>query len=81
MTLAGPRVIEAMAEDNPPLRPLAQRTATGSPSRAVLLQGGLALLFVLTDSFEGILTYASCTLNLFMVLAVVGVILLRRRER
>ncbi|MEI2719096.1 MAG: APC family permease [Gemmatimonadales bacterium] len=80
MTLAGPRVIEAMAEDNPPLRPLAQRTATGSPSRAVLLQGGLALLFVLTDSFEGILTYASFTLNLFMVLAVVGVILLRRRE-
>ncbi|MEP6590828.1 MAG: amino acid permease [Gemmatimonadota bacterium] len=80
MTLAGPRVIEAMAEDLPPLRPLAQRTATGSPARAVLLQGGLALAFVLTDSFDGILTYAGFTLTLFTFLAVLGVIVLRRRE-
>ncbi|HQW66293.1 MAG: APC family permease [Gemmatimonadales bacterium] len=80
MTLAGPRVIEAMAEEHPPLRPLAERTATGSPRRAVLLQGALALLFVFTDSFEGILTYAGFTLNLFLVLAVVGVLVLRRRE-
>ena len=80
MTLAGPRVIEAMAEDLPPLRPLAQRTATGSPARAVLLQGGLALAFVLTDSFDGVLTYAGFTLTLFTFLAVIGVIVLRRRE-
>lgn len=80
MTLAGPRVIEAMAEDLPPLRPLAQRTATGSPSRAVLMQGALALAFVLTDSFDGILTYAGFTLTLFTLLAVVGVFVLRRRE-
>jgi APA family basic amino acid/polyamine antiporter len=80
MTLAGPRVIESMAEDLPPLRPLAQRTATGSPSRAVLLQGALALAFVMTDSFVGVLTYAGFTLTLSTVLAVVGVIVLRRRE-
>lgn len=80
MTLAGPRVIEAMAEDIPPLRPLAQRSATGSPRRAVLLQGALALAFVLTDSFVGVLTYAGFTLTLFTLLAVMGVILLRRRE-
>ncbi len=80
MTLAGPRVIEVMAEDLPPLRPLAERTATGAPSRAVLLQGALALAFVLTESFEGVLTYAGFTLTLFALLAVVGVIVLRRRE-
>ena len=80
MTLAGPRVIESMAEDLPPLRPLAQRTATGSPSRAVLLQGALALAFVMTDSFVGVLTYAGFTLTLSTVLAVVGLIVLRRRE-
>ncbi len=80
MTLAGPRVIEAMAEDLPPLRPLAERTATGSPARAVLLQGALALAFVLTDSFDGVLTYAGFTLTLFTFLAVLGVIILRRRE-
>ena len=80
MTLAGPRVIEAMAEDLPPLRPLAQRGVTGSPSRAVLLQSALALAFVLTDSFVGVLTYAGFTLTLSTVLAVIGVIVLRRRE-
>jgi APA family basic amino acid/polyamine antiporter len=80
MTLAGPRVIEVMAEDIPPLRPLAERTSIGAPSRAVLLQGALALAFVLTDSFEGILTYSGFTLTLFALLAVVGVVVLRWRE-
>lgn len=80
MTLAGPRVIESMAEDLPLLRPLAQRTAMGSPARAVLLQGGLALAFVLTDSFEGVLTYAGFTLSLFTLLTVIGLMRLRRRE-
>lgn len=80
MTLAGPRVIEAMAEDLPALRPLAQRAATGAPARAVLLQGALALAFALTDSFDGVFTYAGFTLTLFAMLAVVGVIVLRRSE-
>ncbi|HEY3935343.1 MAG TPA: amino acid permease, partial [Gemmatimonadales bacterium] len=80
MTLAGPRVIEAMAGDFPPLRPLAHRTRGGSPRRAVLLQGALALAFVLTNSFVGVLTYAGFTLTLSTVLAVIGVIVLRRRE-
>jgi APA family basic amino acid/polyamine antiporter len=80
MTLAGPRVIEVMAEDLPPLRALAQRNAAGAPSRAVLLQGALAVAFVLTRSFEGVLTYAGFTLTLFALLAVLGVIVLRYRE-
>lgn len=80
MTLAGPRVIEAMAEDIPVLRPLAQRTGTGSPARAVLLQGALALAFVLTDSFAGVLTYAGFTLTLFTLLTVLGLMRLRRSE-
>lgn len=80
MTLAGPRVIEAMAEDIPSLRPLAERAPTGAPGRAVLLQGAIALAFVLTNSFDGILTYAGFTLTIFALLAVVGVIVLRRRE-
>lgn len=80
MTLAGPRVIGVMAEDLPPLRPLAARSVTGAPSRAVLLQGALALAFVLTDSFAGVFTYAGFTLTLFALLAVGGVIVLRWRE-
>ena len=46
----------------------------------MLLQGGLALAFVLTDSFEGVLTYAGFTLSLFTLITVLGLIRLRRRE-
>lgn len=80
MTLAGPRVIEAMAVDLPPLRPLAERSASGAPARAVLLQSALALAFVLTDAFEAVLIYAGFALTLFSLLAVVGVLVLRQRE-
>jgi APA family basic amino acid/polyamine antiporter len=80
MTLAGPRVIEAMAVDLPPLRPLAERSASGAPARAVLLQGALAVAFVLTDAFEAVLIYAGFALTLFSLLAVVGVLVLRVRE-
>lgn len=80
MTLAGPRVIGAMAEDLPPMRLLAERTSTGAPARAVLLQGALALGFVLTNSFEGVLTYAGFTLTLFSLFTVGGVWWLRVRE-
>jgi APA family basic amino acid/polyamine antiporter len=80
MTLAGPRVIGVMAEDLPPLRPLAVRSGTGALSRAVLLQGALSLAFVLTNSFAGVLTYAGFTLTLFALLSVGGVMVLRWRE-
>jgi len=77
MVLAGPRVMQVMGEDLPALRPFAERTAGGAPLRAVLLQQVLALLFVLTDSFEGVLSFAGFTLTLFAMLTVAGVFVLR----
>ena len=80
MVLAGPRVLQAMGEDIPSLRPLAARNRRGAPTRAVLLQQGLALALILTDSFEAVLTFAGFTLSLFALLTVAGVMRLRRRE-
>jgi APA family basic amino acid/polyamine antiporter len=80
MVLAGPRVLQAMGEDIPSLRPLAARNRRGAPTRAVLLQQGLALSLILTDSFEAVLTFAGFTLSLFALLTVAGVMRLRRRE-
>jgi basic amino acid/polyamine antiporter, APA family len=37
----------------------------------------LAIAFVITDSFEGVLSYAGFTLNLIALLTVAGVIVLR----
>ena len=80
MVLAGPRVLERIGEDLPFFRPLSVRNRRGAPTRAVLLQQGLALGMILTGSFEGVLSFAGFTLTLFAVIAVAGVIRLRRRE-
>jgi len=80
MVLAGPRVLATIGQDLPALGFLARRNRRGAPTRAVLLQQGLALIFIATDSFEGILTFAGFTLTLCSLLTVVGVIRLRRLE-
>jgi APA family basic amino acid/polyamine antiporter len=79
MILAGPRILQVIGEDVAPLRFLALRSRRGVPVRAIALQQGLALAFIATDSFEGVLTYAGFTLNLCALLTVLGVIRLRRR--
>jgi APA family basic amino acid/polyamine antiporter len=80
MVIAGPRVLATIGEDVPALAFLAARNRRGAPTRAVLLQQGLAVGFILTDSFEGVLTFAGFTLTLFALLTVLGVLRLRRRE-
>lgn len=80
MVLAGPRVIEAMAADRPLLGFFGARNRRGAPTRAVLLQQGIALLLVLTDAFAAVLAFAGFTLMLFSFLTVVGVLRLRSRE-
>jgi len=80
MVLAGPRVLRTMGEDIPALRGLSACNYRGAPTRAILLQQGLALAFVLTNSFEGVLTFAGFTLALFSCLTVAGVFRLRARE-
>jgi APA family basic amino acid/polyamine antiporter len=80
MALAGPRVLGAMGEDLPSLGALARRNRRGAPTRAVLLQQGLALALVLTGAFEAVLTLAGVALSLFACLTVAGVLRLRRLE-
>jgi APA family basic amino acid/polyamine antiporter len=80
MVLAGPRVLRTMGEDIRLLRAFRVCNRRGAPTRAVLLQQGIAVLFILTDSFEGVLTFAGFTLTLFSWLTVAGVFLLRRRQ-
>jgi amino acid transporter len=65
---------------HPALRALAVRTRGGAPLRAIVLQQGLALILVATGSFEAVLTYTGFTLNVFSVLTVLGVVVLRYNE-
>jgi APA family basic amino acid/polyamine antiporter len=80
MLMAGPRVYERMGRDHPRLALLARRTRGGGPVVAVTLQAALALAMIATSTFGALLLYIGFTLSLVAGLAVLGVLVLRRRE-
>ncbi len=80
MTLAGPRVLQVIGEDFHPLRFLSRTNADGVPSTAISVQSTLAVIFILTSSFESILIFAGFTLALNSFATVFGVFVLRWRQ-
>jgi APA family basic amino acid/polyamine antiporter len=80
MIMTGPRVYQAVGEDYHALAFLrAQRNGQG-PVAAVTLQAVVAVMMLLTASFDALLTYIGFTLSIFAGLTVFGVFYLRRRE-
>ncbi len=77
MTMAGPRVLQVIGEDFSLFRPLAKLNCSGIPARAILFQSLIALIFVLTSSFESILVFAGFALALNNFFAVLGIFVLR----
>ena len=78
MTVVGPRVYYAFGMDFPPLKRLAQSDPkTGAPTFALLLQGIVTTVIILSGRIDQIIQYAGFTLTLFASLAVSCVILLR----
>ena len=80
MTLAGPRVLQVIGEDFHALRFLSRTNADGVPSTAISVQSTLAVIFILTSSFESILIFAGFTLALNSFATVLGVFVLRWRQ-
>jgi APA family basic amino acid/polyamine antiporter len=80
LTMTGPRVVQAMAEDGQFFRALGRTGPGGAPTAAVLLQGALAAAGILTAAFEPLLVYAGFTLTLSAAATVAGAFVLRRRE-
>ncbi len=80
MSFAGPRISQVIGEDVPALEFFARRSADGQPRNALVAQQLIALAFILTGTFEPVLAYAGFTMNLFSLLVVLGVFVLRRRE-
>ena len=79
MVLAGPRALQAIGQDYQPLGFLARENRHGIPHRAILFQVTVTVALVLTSTFEAILVFAGFTLALNTLLAVCGVVILRRR--
>ena len=80
MTLAGPRVLQVIGEDFYALRFLSTTNADGIPATAIIFQSSLAIVFILTSSFESILVFAGFTLALNSFATVIGVFVLRVRQ-
>jgi APA family basic amino acid/polyamine antiporter len=80
MTLAGPRVLQVIGQDFHNLRFLARTNKDGVPATAILVQSSLAILFILTSSFESVLVFAGFLLALNSFATVLGVFVLRARQ-
>ena len=80
MIIAGPRVLHAIGCDYALFRLLARTNRNGIPAAAVLVQSGLALIFVVTSSFETVLVFSGFVLALNSLITVAGVFVLRLRE-
>ncbi len=79
--LSGPRVYYAMARDGLFFRFAAEvHPNYETPGLAILAQSMCAIVIVLLGNFEQIITYIGFALGIFPWFAVLGVILLRRRE-
>ena len=81
MTVAGPRVSFALGRDVPLLHRFAHTNATtGAPTTALLVQGVVTSVIVLSGRVDQIQQYAGFTLALFSALAVSCVVVLRRKR-
>ena len=81
MTIAGPRVLEAMGDDYPKLKILAAKNKYDMPYLAILAQAGWAIFLVLVSSFKEIIQYISISLSLFSMATVLGIFILRKRVK
>lgn len=80
MLMAGPRVLQVMGQDFRVLRSIARVNDDGIPTTAIIIQSALAILFILTSSFESVLLFAGFTLALNSFVTVLGVFVLRWRQ-
>lgn len=78
MTIAGPRVTEAMGEDYPIFVSLAKKNRFDMPYIAIVVQAVWSIFLVLVSSFKEIIQYISVSLSIFSMLTVLGVFMLRR---
>ena len=80
MTIAGPRVLQVIGEDFSVFRFLAVVNASGIPRRAIIFQSALALIFVMSSTFESVLVFSGFSLALNNFFAVFGIFVLRYRQ-
>jgi len=79
MTIAGPRVLEAMGEDYPKLKTFTSTNKYDMPYLAIIVQGGWSIFLVIVSSFKEIIQYISVSLSVFSMITVIGIFFVRRK--
>lgn len=80
MTMAGPRVLQAIGEDFSVFSKLADLNRHGVPMIAIIFQGALALVFIVSATFESVLIFSSFVLGVNTLFSVIGVFVLRWKK-
>jgi len=80
MVWVGPRVAQRMGQDLAPLRWLARTNAAGTPTVALIFQAMIALVLVVTATFDAVISYVQFSLTLSSTVTVVGLFILRWRQ-
>jgi APA family basic amino acid/polyamine antiporter len=81
MIWIGPRVSMVMGEDHALLRFLSRKNKYSVPVAAIWTQAAISVILILSSTFDKVLIYTGFTLNIFTLLSVFGVFLLRYRNR
>ena len=79
MIITGPRVTHVMGEDYAILKWFSGKSKKDIPVRAIIIQAALSMGYILTSTFEQVITLIGFTLNLFTLLTVIGMMLNRRK--
>jgi APA family basic amino acid/polyamine antiporter len=79
MTIAGPRVLEAMGEDYPKLKTFSATNKYEMPYISIIIQGSWSIFLVIVSDFKAIIQYISVSLSVFAMLTVIGVFIVRKR--
>jgi APA family basic amino acid/polyamine antiporter len=81
MVWAGPRVIKVMGEDVTALSFFAKKSKSGLPVNAIVVQSMISLLFIVTSTFEQVITYLGFTLNMFTFLTILGFLMYKLKNK
>ena len=81
MIMTGPRVYYAMSKDGVFFELFGKvNKIRRTPAYSIFLQAGIAIVMVITATFDKLLLYIGFTLSLFAMLTVLGMMVLRIRE-
>lgn len=80
MILAAPRVLQMIGEDFRPFARLARTNDDGIPFIAIYVQAAIALVLIVTATFESILVFSGFTLALNTFVTVIALFVLRVTE-